>query len=184
MNTAANGTPGVNIHGGLAACRGYSPLCVPGATGPTPDTAPGVEPVADLSLGAAPDVNGQLVVQPDFYGLLLVRQLEGGRWLPTTADRKTPLTSRALVMPDGSTRVVVVNPDPARAWQLRIAGDQRAASVLRLTGPSLGATGGIRFGGSQVANDGTFSAPVGERLSRPDLTVGPASAVLLTLPVR
>jgi hypothetical protein len=157
---------------------------VPGATGPTPDTAPGVEPIADLSLGAAPNINGELVAQPDFYGLLLVRQLEGGRWLPTTADRKTPLTSRALLMPDRSIRVVVVNPDPAQAWDLRVGGDHRAASVLRLTGPSLGATGGIRFGCAQVAPDGGFAVPVGEQLRRPDVTVGPASAVLLTLPAR
>jgi hypothetical protein len=181
VNAAANGTPGVNIQGGLAACRGYTPLCVPGATGPTPDTAPGVEPVADLSLGAAPNVSGELTVQPDFYGLLLVRQLEGGRWLTTNANRKTTLTRRALLMPDGSTRVVIVNPDANRAWHVHVAGGQRTASVLRLTGPSLGATSGVRFGGSQVASDGRFDVPVGERLTRPDLIVGPASAVLLTV---
>ena len=44
---------GVGIQGGLAACRGYTPLCVPGAKGAAAGTAPGIDPVADASLGAA-----------------------------------------------------------------------------------------------------------------------------------
>jgi hypothetical protein len=154
------GVAGVDVHGGLAACRGYTPLCVPRASGAVAGSRPGIGPVADASLGAAAG-EGPLAVQPDFYGLLLVRQLEGGRWLPVRSDPPSPLHEFALLMPDGSIRVVLVNLSPKLNAHvvIRAGGRRTLLEVLRLTGPSLGATSGVRFGGAAVGADGTW-APV------------------------
>jgi hypothetical protein len=82
-------------------------------------------------------------------------------------------------MPDGSIRIVAVNPDARRSWRVAVDGHRGPATVLRLTGPALGATEGIRFGGRQVAADGNFSLPAGE--STTDVVIGPASAALITM---
>jgi hypothetical protein len=148
LRAGEGGVAGVGVQGGLAACRGYTPLCVPGATESITSSRPGIDPVADASLGASAG-DGPLAVQPDFYGLLLVRQLVGGRWLLVTSDRPSPLSHFALAMPDGSFRVVLVNPATTRTDVVIRTGAQRAITrVLRLTGPSLEATSGIRLGGT------------------------------------
>jgi hypothetical protein len=189
LMTAHRGVDGVNVHGGLAACRGYTPLCVPGAVGPVAGSAPGIDPVADASLGAGPSGSGRLAAQPDFYGLLLVHQLQGGRWLPVRVDRPSPLAVFALQMPDGSIRVALDNSDPHFAGTVVVnaAGQHRTATVLWLTGPSLDSTSHVQFGGSEVAADGTWRAQAGQRLSTTAtgvrLGVGPASAAVLSLPV-
>ncbi len=166
---AQRGVDGVNVHGGLAACRGYTPLCLPGARGPVAGTEPGVDPIADLSLGAgqvSPSGKARLTAQPDFYALLLVRQLEGGRWLPVRSDRPGPLQTFALRMPDGSIRLVLDNPDPHRAMAalVRVAEDIGSGAVVRLTGPSLGATSQVAFGGSEVTDAGNWQPRTVERL--------------------
>jgi len=185
---AQRGVGGVNVHGGLAACRGYTPLCVPRAHGLIAGSAPGIDPVADLSLGAAPAGSGELAPQPDFYGLLFVHQLEGGHWLTIRSDRPTQLREFALQMPDGSIRLALDNPDPrlATTVELRVAGGGgTGANVLRLTGPSLDATSHVQFGRSQVAQDGTWRPGGAEGVSATAagtrLVVGAASAVLVTL---
>jgi hypothetical protein len=157
---AQHGVAGVNVHGGLAACRGYSPLCVPGATGPVAGSSPGVDPVADKSLGAGPGEGGRLQAQPDLYSLLLVHQLEGGRWLSVNGSGATSLDAFALQMPDGSIRVVLVNAALHTTGHvvLRVPGHDGQVSTLRLTGPSLDATTRIRYGGTSVAADGTWHA--------------------------
>jgi hypothetical protein len=187
---AEQGVDGVDVHGGLAACRGYTPLCLPGARGPVAGTEPGVDPIADLSLGAGqvgPGGRVRLTAQPDFYGVLLVRQLEGGRWVPVTSDRPGPLEAFALRMPDRSIRLVLDNPDPRRATTARVRVDQpvAAGAVLRLTGPSLGATSQIRFGGSEVDDAGSWHPRSVERLPIAGpvvrVDVPAASAALVTL---
>jgi hypothetical protein len=185
------GVAGVDVHGGLAACRGYTPLCAAGATGPTGGSGPGIDPVADASLGAGAAAGGRLLAQPDFYGLLLVRQLEGGRRLPVSWNRSSrsgPLQAFAFAMPDGSIRVAVDNPDPRLRGHLlvRVAGHRGPGTVLRLSGPSLGATNKVTFGGSSVAADGSWR-PVAAGSILPsvsggvELDIGPASAAVVTL---
>jgi hypothetical protein len=116
--------------------------------------------VADKSLGAGPGEGGRLQAQPDFYGLLLVHQLEGGRWLSVNPSRATSLDAFALQMPDGSIRVVLVNAARHTTGHvvLQVPGHDGPVSTLRLTGPSLDATSRIRYGGSPVAADGTWRA--------------------------
>ncbi len=185
VTVAQRGVAGVGIQGGLAACRGYTPQCVPGAHGAAPGTAPGIDPVADASLGAAAAPNGQLAVQPDFYGLLLVHELEGGRWLPLTINLPTPAWVAAAKMPDGSVRVVIVNPSPGTAADLSLGGmgSGRQATVQWLKGPSLAATSGVSLGGAEVRADGTWPRPASTSLahSAESIHVPAATAALVTI---
>jgi hypothetical protein len=187
---AQRGVDGVNVHGGLAACRGYSPLCLPGTRAPVAETEPGIDPIADLSLGAGqvgPSDKARLTAQPDFYGLLLVHQLEGGRWLPISSDPPGRLDEFALRMPDGSMRIVLDNPDPHMAMSARVRLAEKPASgaVLRLTGPSLGATSQVALAGTEVNDAGSWQPRTVERLpiTGPvvEVGVGAASAALVTL---
>ena len=187
VTVAQHGISGVGIQGGLAACRGYTPICVPGATGPATGTAPGIDPVADASLGAAPSRDGRLAAQPEFYGLLLVRELEGGQWLPSTTNRPTPAWLAAVQMPAGAVRVVIVNPSPSAAadFTVRVPVQHGRASAQWLTGPSLGATSGVSLGSAQVGVDGTWTplAPtaLSDSAAGVHVHVPPATAALLTI---
>lgn len=182
------GVAGVNLQTGVAACRGYSPLCLPGATGAVAGSAPGIDPVADASLGAGAADGGRLAVQPEYYGLLLVRQLEGGRWLNIRLQRSSPLALFAVQMPDRSVKVVVDNPDAHFSGDilLHAAGLAGVTTVLRLTGPSLAATGGVHLGTGRLGADGVWAAQPDQRLAATAggvrVLIGPASAVLITLP--
>jgi hypothetical protein len=186
----SRGVTGVDVHGGLAACRGYTPLCVRGATASVPGSGPGIDPTSDASLGAAAG-QGPLAVQPDFYGLLLVHQLEGGRWLPAPRGLPRAITAFAVEMADGSIRLALDNPSPASTrLTIRAGGRRSIGGVLRLTGPALGATSGILLGGTSVAPDGTWrppdeGRPAGGRPAGPSaqvsVDVGPASAVVVSL---
>ncbi len=189
VTVAQRGVNGVGIQGGLAACRGYTPLCVPGAKGPAAGTAPGIDPVADASLGAAASLDGRLVVQPDFYGLLLVHELEGGRWLPCRTNQPTAAWEAAVKMPDGAVRVVIINPSPGATADIivRTPGRDGRGSVQWLTGPSLGATSGVNLGGAEVGADGTWTPRPDNVLARSadgvHVQVPAATAALVTVPI-
>jgi hypothetical protein len=188
VTVAQHGVSGVGIQSGLAACEGYTPICVPGAKGAAAGTTPRIDPIADASLGAAASRDGRLTAQPEFYGLLLVHELEGGQWLPSTTNQPTPAWLAAVKMPAGAIRVVMVNPSASSATDmiLRAAGRGDQASLQLLTGPSLGATSGVSLGGAPVKGDGTWapSADTTLAISADGLHVHlpPATAALLTIP--
>ncbi len=182
-----SGVAGVDVHGGLAACRGYSPLCVPGATGASDATAPGIDPVADRSLGAGPSDTTRLAVQPDYYGLLVVHLLEGGRFLSTRATTPSPVDAFGVVLPDGAVRLVLDDTDLRQGADVLIQGPRGAASVLRLTGPSAAATSGVRLGGAAVGPDGTWRPDHVERIGPTNgqpggvrIAIAAASAAVVT----
>ena len=184
---AQHGVSGVGIQGGLAACRGYTPLCVPGAQGAAAGTGPGIDATADASLGAAPAPGGRLATQPEFYGLLLVHELESGRWLPLAANQHGPEWEAAVEMPDGAVKVVVVNPSPGDAADITVRGlgSIDRAGVQWLTGPSLTATSGVTLGGAAVGADGGWQPHPDTALSIDANSVAvqipAASAALVTL---
>src|SRR5207302_1841222 len=100
-------------------------------------SGPAVEPIAVLSLGAAPAGPGQtrLAPQPDYDGLVLISRVEGGRWLPVSATDPTPLFVCALLMPDRSIAVIVDNTDATFAGDVAIRTAHRGdADVVRLSG--------------------------------------------------
>ena len=159
VTLAEGGVSGVGIQGGLAACRGYTPLCVPGATGGAAGTSPGIDPVADTSLSAAVAREGGLAPQPEFYGLLLIRELEGGRWIRVSGRLPEALFAAALEMPDGAVRVLVVNhsADPGPDIVIRGVPGSRA-DVQFLMGSSLDAVSGESLGGAVVSGYGRWVA--------------------------
>jgi hypothetical protein len=189
VTVAQHGVSGVGIQGGLASCRGYTPLCVPGAEGAATGTGPGIDPVADASLGAAASRDGRLAAQPDFYGLILVHELEGGQWLPCAISQSTPAWLAAVKMADGAVRVVIVNPSPSAAANITVRGLSHGgrASLQWLTGPSLGATTGVSLGGAQVGVDGTWTpltdTPLAGSADGVHVHLPAATAALLTIAV-
>ncbi|HWG08275.1 MAG TPA: hypothetical protein VN672_04620 [Solirubrobacteraceae bacterium] len=139
-----SGAVGVNMHGNVANCKGYSPVC---------------------ALGAQELSTGELQAQPEWYALLMARELVGTRPLPTAAKvRGAQANVHALgfAAPDGGLRVLAVNDDPpgrrALALRLKLGGGFASASTLALTGQSLHALSGVELGGSEVAADGTWTA--------------------------
>jgi hypothetical protein len=138
-----SGSVGVNMHGNVANCKGYSPICAAG-----PD---------ELS-------SGQLQAQPEWYSLLMARQLLGARPLPTaTKERRTDAEVHVLgfAAPDGSLRIVAVDDDPLGrpgvVVRLKLGTAFATASTLALSGQSLHALSGVELGGSEVAADGTWA---------------------------
>jgi hypothetical protein len=138
----AAGVVGVNLHGNVANCKGYSPVC-----------APSPETLAAGALGA----------QPEWYALLLARSLLGSRPLPTVLGnrRRRNVAASAFVASDGHLQLVIVDDDPpgdrALAVTLRVGGAFSHASVLTLTGPSPNAMSGVLLGRTHVAPGGTWA---------------------------
>ncbi len=160
LDAARRGVAGVNVHGLLEACVGYTPIC-------------------------ADHTTGQLRAQPVYYGLLLVHAVGAGQYLAVTAPVETQLGIYAVRRGDGSVAVVAVNRDAKLAKALEITGvGTGAAGLLTLAAPSL-AGSDATFGGARVGVDG-FIAPVatvvdnGPTGYRIDLR--PGSVALLTIP--
>jgi hypothetical protein len=139
----ASGSIGVNMHGNVANCKGYSPLCAPGPQ--------------ELS-------GGELRAQPEWYSLLMARALLGTRPLPTAVKLRhsdANLHVVGFVAPDGSLRIVAVDDDPrgrpGLLVRLKLSPAFAGASTLALTGQSLNALAGTELGESEVAPDGTWT---------------------------
>jgi hypothetical protein len=138
-----SGAVGVNMHGNVANCKGYSPICAPG-----PQELAG----------------GELQAQPEWYSLLTARQLLGTRPLPTaTKLRRSSANVHVLgfAAPDGSLRIVAVDDDPLGrpgvVVRLKVGSGFVGASTLALTGQSLHALSGVELGESEVAADGSWT---------------------------
>jgi hypothetical protein len=138
-----SGAVGVNMHGNVANCKGYSPICAPG-----PQELAG----------------GELQAQPEWYSLLIARQLLGTRPLPTAVKlRGTRANVHVLgfAAPDGSLRIVAVDDDPLGSAgvvvRLKLGTAFAAASTLALSGQSLHALSGVELGESEVAADGGWA---------------------------
>ena len=170
-HTMAAGMAGINFHGNVRNCFGYSPLCA------------GSE--RDLAAG-------RLRAQPEWYALLLDRALIGDTPAPSslTWERRANVDVVAMRAPSGALHVLIVDDDPfgSRAAAMRLSSSSRfrSASVLALRAPSLHATSGVTLGSATVAPDGMWRLDDAERV-RPDrsgrvtVLVPPCSADLVTL---
>jgi hypothetical protein len=169
--TMSAGMAGINFHGNVANCLGYSPLC---------------------ATDAAAREHGALQAQPVWYALLLDRALVGDERVRSTVrwSRHTNVDVVAMRAADGTLHVVLVDDDPpeARPVVARIlVGDTFAgASVLALRGPSPLAPTGVTLGGATVARDGSWSpaeapASLPNRAGTVTVMLSPSSAELLTL---
>jgi hypothetical protein len=131
-------------------------------------------------------------VHPEYYGMLMFVQAfpPGARLLPVTAPGG-PLKLWATQSPDGHTRIVMINKDTARGYQVhvQVPGSDIAgqASVDRLQAPHVNSTSGVTLGGQSFGNE-TTSGTLGAPQTQPVLSVAgsytvdlpAASAVLMT----
>jgi hypothetical protein len=165
------GVSGINFHGNLANCEGYSPLC-----------APSPEALAKGALGA----------QPEWYALLLARALIGNRPLDSLASSpgRPNVRVTTLLASRGRLHAVIVDDDPpgARgvAVHLHVGSGFERASVLALTAPGPAAPSGVRLGGRAVAPDGAWSEPrklpsVLDEGGVVSVDIAPSSAALVTV---
>ncbi|GAC1321443.1 MAG: hypothetical protein NVSMB25_15160 [Thermoleophilaceae bacterium] len=164
------GIAGINFHGVITNCLGYAPIC---ASKP-----------ADLE-------SGRLHANPEWYALLLAHQLIGDRALPTrTRPARPDVSATAFAGPGGRLQIVIVDGDSGAARpilaHLRVSTRYGGATVLRLKGPSLGATDGVSLGDRQVATDGTWNGlthlpHVNVARGSLSVPVTPGSAALVTL---
>jgi Glycosyl hydrolase family 79 C-terminal beta domain len=167
FNMAKAGVDGVNVHS------------LPGAA------------YELFSFSHNPSGESEAFVHPDYYGLLLFDHAfpPGARLLSVTAPGG-PVKVWATAGPDGKTRVVVINKDPAAAHtvQLQLPGTQSEGSLESLLAPSVDATTGVTLGGQTFGPETTTGALPGPEVTIPidpvagtySIDVPPASAVLLT----
>jgi hypothetical protein len=140
----ADGVEGINFEGNPTNCNGYTPLCAP-------------DPTALAE--------GRLHVQPEWYALLLTRSLVGERPLPTTisAEGSPNLSAASFAAPADTLKLVLADDEAEGTTPLALRVDVGAgmgvAHVLRLTGPSQGATKGLLLAGDGVAANGSWRPP-------------------------
>jgi hypothetical protein len=167
FNLASVGVDGVNVH------------TLPGAV---------YEPFTfTRSLG-----RWQAFVHPDYYGMLMFGQAfpPAARLLHVSAP-SGPVKVWATRAPDGHTRVVLINKDPANPYRvkLQVPGADIAgqASLVSLQAPSVSSTSGVTLGG-QTFGDQTTTGSLGKPHEQTVLSVAgsytvevpAASAALLT----
>jgi hypothetical protein len=131
-------------------------------------------------------------VKPEYYGLQMFAQAAPpGARLERVSQPSGPLRAWAARAPDGTTRVVLINEDPARGRQLELKppGPAGVANVSMLEAPSGRATDGVSLGGQSFGTE-TASAELQGNRTRVSLVPGggeygvalpPASAMMVTL---
>jgi hypothetical protein len=170
LRAASSGVKGLNFQGHLGVCGSHnqSPICA-------------------LTTEAAQV--GDVTAQPEYYGLLAARQLEGGRFVPTSVSAPSPLpnlTTWATLGSSETLRIVIDNfatAGPSQPVRIAIPG-YSASTEETLISPSIEARGGIVLGGAHVIGSGQWR-PTPARLSYTHgsvrVTMRPASAVIVTL---
>ncbi len=133
----------------------------------------------------------QAFVHPDYYGLLMFAQAfpPGARLLSVGAPSGA-VKVWATQAPDGTTRVVLINKDPANTYtvQVQLPGAQSEASLETLQAPSVTATTGVTLGGQTFGPETTTGTLPGPESTTPvdpvqgtySVELPPASAALLT----
>ena len=169
LRAVTSGVRGLSFHSTLGACDAfsYSPICAP-----------------DREAAEAGDV----AAQPEYYGLLALRQLEGGRFVPThlIAPGSLPnFTTWATLDSGGTVRIALDNLATAGLAQpVSIASSGYTVTEETLSGPSIEASSGITFAGASVNGEGQWRRESARSLRARHsvrVIVRPASAVIVTL---
>jgi hypothetical protein len=126
LNAAQLGITRIGFHSSLLTCKGGPPMS------------------AVCSGGAYLKPDGQISGRANFFGISMVAELEGGKFLKLDSSGGGLMFSYALQNADGSTTVVLVNEnDPEKAAQtdvtLTLPGRPLTGTMTQLTGPSYGA---------------------------------------------
>jgi hypothetical protein len=166
LRAASAGVTGINFHGNFGRCapNAFSPMCAP-------------NDVAAIS--------GQVSARPEYYGLVAARELEGGRFIPTSIRGPGAVTAYATVHPD---RIITLAIDDfategSTSVALRVPGYD-VATGERLIGPSIGATGEVTFGEASSDAAGVLrpaAMPIPRVHGTFLLHLPPASAIVVTL---
>jgi hypothetical protein len=169
LRAASAGVSGLNFHGYFGRCGPdtVSPICAP---------------------GYAAEARGQVAARPEYYGLLVARQLEGGRFLPVNrsdSNTNAGITTYATEHPNGEITLVIddLGANGPATLRLRVAGYQHATSES-LVAPSLSATTHITFGGASANPVGLVQSRPARLTGRGDLFnlhIASAKAFLITL---
>ena len=134
------------------------------------------------------------VVDPLYYGMLMFAQAAppGSRLLSVSGSTRPNVRIWAVRVPDGQTRVVLINAGGrrGRSVKLTIPAAQAPAMLTRLEAPSLTATGNITLAGQSFGDatqTGMLAGTPHLTAVSPDdhtyaLRLAPASAALLTIP--
>ncbi|BCY11406.1 hypothetical protein [Actinoplanes sp. L3-i22] len=173
LSMAQAGMSGVNIHGGLGVCNDpiwngkfqrYTPIC---------------------ASSKAYELAQQYKVMPIYYGIWMARQMGPGRFLPIKINTDKNISAYAVRGDDGHTRIALIHKDSTAPVDvtLTVGGRNRPASVLAMTGPALDQEP-TAIQGATVDAAGRFHptpSPAHVTTGTLTLTVGPASAVVVTL---
>jgi hypothetical protein len=173
---AQAGFDGLNLHGGLGVCGGplyngkfqlYTPICA----------------------ATEQDRQAQIfTAAPEYYGLYLATRMGTGTFLPVTVSSDHNVAAYAVRGDDGRLRIAVIEKDATGGAPIQVGidvGGGHTASVLSLTGRSLGSADGITVQGRAVGLDGRLDPGCGStvpvRSGRLSLTIPSGSAVVVTV---
>ncbi len=149
LATAQGGCQGVHFHGGGENMDGNT--CTSGLSS---CTSPFVySPIAE-------DASRVAVIQGVYYAMLVISQAGTGSLLATTTSASgANFHAYALALADGSTEVVLVNKDTTTGVNATVdaGAPVTSAAAAYLLGPSLAATTGMTFGGSEVSTAGQWT---------------------------
>jgi hypothetical protein len=169
LRAGSRGMKGLSFHGQLGPCGSFSesPVCASNAEAARA---------------------GDIQVQPEYYGLLAARQLEGGRFVPTSliAPGALPnLTTWATLARGATMRIAIddlATSGPAQPVRISVPG-YSATSEEMLSGPSVEARRGIALGSASVTHGAEWQPRSGNRQRGHAfrVVVRPASAVIIRL---
>jgi len=133
------------------------------------------------------DLMGHYGAAPEYYGLLAFTQAARGEQIAVSCDTGgVNLTAYAMRQNARAMTLAVINKDLRQDAAVEVIGAApRQARVMRLSGPSLSALGGVTFGGASVSNDGTWKVAQVEQArivsGKALLDIPAGSAALITL---
>jgi hypothetical protein len=140
FQAAAAGAAGINFHGGIHSPRASD------------DKA--YTPIARMGT--------RYRAAPLYYGMLMFAQAAPGSLIPAQlAPDTSGLKAFAVRAPDETLCVCLINQNITRDERVAIDSGRSftAASVLRLAGPAIDATGGVTLGGASVDEFGGWAQP-------------------------
>jgi hypothetical protein len=165
LRLAGFGCAGVNLHGGGAGVIRSSL----GGHLPGEMLAPDGAALAAEDSFYTPIAGSRATgfkARPVFLGMKLAGTLAGGRLRPVSFD-PAPVNASAWAadMPDGGTRLVLINKDARQKLQLSIP-SAHAAKLWRLQAPGLTATAGVTLAGAEITSGKTWRPAAEEPLAR------------------
>jgi len=182
LRLASYGCAGVNLHGGSATVIRLSlGGHLPGEQ-LVPD-GPAIAAEGSFYTPIAGSREKGFKARPILYGMKLAGTLAGGHMRPVSFESNPANASAwAADMPDGHTRLVVINKDARQKLQLALPSG-KSAKVWRLQAPDLAATKDVTLAGAEIQPGKTWKPGREETLASANgevrLDIEPAAAAAL-----